>query len=60
MGEPVPVTYENWRPGDQFVYVSDIRKAQRDLDWEPRVGVQEGVRCLYSWIDNNRHLFAHL
>ena len=32
------------RPGDQRIYVSDTRKAQRDLDRSPKVGITEGLR----------------
>ncbi|MCS7283516.1 MAG: GDP-mannose 4,6-dehydratase [Anaerolineae bacterium] len=50
LGRPIPVSYANWRPGDQRVYISDIRKAGRDLDWAPKVGVEEGIRRLYEWV----------
>ncbi|MGD0225696.1 MAG: GDP-mannose 4,6-dehydratase [Terriglobia bacterium] len=33
-----------WRPGDQRIYITDIGKAQRDLDWTPKVAVAEGLR----------------
>jgi len=54
----IDVSYEDWRPGDQLVYVSDIRKAQRDLGWRPEVGVERGVRQLYEWVVANKHLFG--
>ena len=54
---PIPVSYSDWRPGDQRVYVSDIRKAERELGWKPRVGVGEGIRRLYEWVIENRGLF---
>ncbi len=50
LGRPIPVSYGDWRPGDQRVYISDIRKAQRELGWVPRVGVEEGIRRLYKWV----------
>jgi CDP-paratose 2-epimerase len=50
VGHRVEVSYSGWRPGDQRVYVSDIRKARQFLDWEPRVSIGEGVRRLYAWI----------
>ncbi len=53
----IPVAYGPWRPGDQRIYVSDIRKAKRLLGWEPRVGVEEGIRRLYEWVVANRELF---
>ena len=57
-GRPIPVTYGDWRPGDQPVYVSDIRKAERELGWTPRVSMREGVTRLWNWIDANPQLFG--
>lgn len=42
--------FEAWRPGDQRVYVSDIRKAARQLQWEPKVSIDDGVRRLVAWV----------
>jgi CDP-paratose 2-epimerase len=57
LGRSITVSYDDWRPGDQHVYISDIRKAQRDLGWQPHVGVDEGVRRLYEWVISNQGLF---
>jgi len=57
IGHPIPVSYEDWRPGDQPIYISDIHKAEQDLDWRPTIGVEEGVRRLYDWVAANQHLF---
>lgn len=56
-GHPIPVSYGDWRPGDQRIYVSDIRKAQNDLGWSPRISVEEGVTRLYQWVSQNKNLF---
>jgi CDP-paratose 2-epimerase len=56
-GCKVDVKCSDWRPGDQRIYISDIRKAQRDLDWQPKVGVSEGVQRLYDWVVANKELF---
>jgi CDP-paratose 2-epimerase len=54
---PLPVTYEEWRPGDQAVYISDIRKAERDFGWTPKVSWTDGVTVLWQWVDENPALF---
>lgn len=60
VGKPIPVQYSEWRPGDQPIYISDIRKAQRELGWSPKIGVREGIVCLYNWVRDNPDLFAKL
>ncbi|MDI6768482.1 MAG: GDP-mannose 4,6-dehydratase [Anaerolineales bacterium] len=57
LGKPIPVARGDWRPGDQRVYISDIRKAKRELGWKPKVGVEEGVGRLFEWVRGNRDLF---
>jgi CDP-paratose 2-epimerase len=42
-------TFADWREGDQTYYVSDITKAKRDLDWEPRVAFDRGLLDLLKW-----------
>jgi CDP-paratose 2-epimerase len=57
MGRKVDVACADWRPGDQRICIMDTRKAQRDLGWQPKVGVAEGVRTLYEWVVANKELF---
>jgi CDP-paratose 2-epimerase len=49
--------FEDWRPGDQHVFISDIGKAKADFGWEPRVDVDEGVSRLTEWVKHNKSLF---
>jgi CDP-paratose 2-epimerase len=53
----VDVTYDDWRPGDQPVYVSDTSKARRELGWEPRTTAREGIEKLFQWVTENKALF---
>jgi len=46
--------FDAWRPGDQRVYVSDIQKAKKELDWKPAVFKEEGLQRLLSWLKENR------
>jgi CDP-paratose 2-epimerase len=57
LNKEIPVTWGNWRPGDQRIFVADTRKALQQLDWQPKVGVEEGVQKLVDWVLTNRHLF---
>lgn len=56
-GRDVPARYLDWRPGDQPVYVSDIRKAQRVLGWNPRVAVADGLQRLFAWVSRHPDFF---
>jgi len=57
-GGHIPVAWCDWRPGDQRIFVADVRKAERDLGWRPKTSVREGVACLYDWVMGNRDLFG--
>ncbi len=57
LGKSIPVSHGDWRPGDQKVFVADIRKAERELGWKPKVGVEQGVKMLFEWVKKNQNLF---
>ncbi|MEW6092753.1 MAG: GDP-mannose 4,6-dehydratase [Chloroflexota bacterium] len=57
LGRKIPVARGDWRPGDQRVFVADIRKAEQELGWKPKVGVKEGVGRLFEWVRENKNLF---
>lgn len=52
------VPHGPWRPGDQRVFVADIAKARRLLDWAPKVGINDGINQLLGWVRANPGLFA--
>ena len=56
-GRTLQVQYGEWRPGDQPIYVSDIRKAAHELHWSPKVAPQDGVERLWKWVNANLALF---
>lgn len=60
VGHEITVSWEDWRPGDQHVYISDIRKLERELNWTPQISVEEGIRDLYSWVQSNLDLFDEI
>jgi CDP-paratose 2-epimerase len=50
IGHEITVARSDWRPGDQRIFVADIRKAARELDWRPTVDVDTGIERLYKWV----------
>lgn len=52
-GKKPDYSFSAWRPGDQRVYISDIRKAQKELDWSPQVGPEAGVQIMRDWMSDN-------
>jgi CDP-paratose 2-epimerase len=59
-GTKLPVGSSDWRPGDQKVFVSDIRRASAELGWSPKISCTQGLDLLYDWISRNRELFMKL
>lgn len=57
LGKPIDVKRGPWRPGDQPVYVSDIRKIHSELGWAPKHSVESGTRKLFDWVQAHRGLF---
>jgi CDP-paratose 2-epimerase len=52
-GRELPCKRADWRPGDQKVFVSDIRRAGAELGWKPKVSVAQGLDLLYEWVHQN-------
>lgn len=55
-GRPVNPAFSSPRPGDQKVFVADIRKAFGDFGWRPVHGVEDGVHKLNQWVTENLEL----
>lgn len=56
-GRPRNVRFADWRPSDQRVYVSDIRRAKMRLGWESLVSARDGLRMTVEWARRNLELF---
>jgi CDP-paratose 2-epimerase len=53
LGRPMESRFDEWRPGDQKVYISDLSKISRDLGWSPKVDPAAGVGRLVDWLREN-------
>jgi CDP-paratose 2-epimerase len=47
--ERTDISFDEWREGDQKVYVSDISRAKAELDWEPQVDFETGMERFVDW-----------
>ena len=56
-GKRSPVSYRDWRPSDQKVYISDLSHVGAVLHWQPHVAFPEGVGRLVQWVQEHPDLF---
>ncbi len=55
LNKKIPIGHAEPRAGDQPVFVADIRKIERELNWRPKIDPLEGTGMLIDWITANRH-----
>ena len=56
MGKKIDPTFADWRSGDQKVYISDIRKAEKEFSWKPEASFKEGFDLMLEWIRQNEKI----
>jgi len=49
--------FDNWRPGDQPVFVCNIDKAKQEFGWSPKTSLKDGIHLLYEWVVANEAMF---
>jgi CDP-paratose 2-epimerase len=42
--------FDDWRPGDQRVFISDIRQAAADFGWTPQIDPVTGIGQMVGWL----------
>jgi CDP-paratose 2-epimerase len=55
-GTKPKINFDEWRPSDQKVYISDISTAERILGWQAKISPMEGVRRLIKWTQENKNI----
>ncbi|OPY36119.1 MAG: ADP-L-glycero-D-mannoheptose-6-epimerase [Methanoregula sp. PtaU1.Bin051] len=45
-----PVRYHGSTPSDQFGLYADISAIRRDLDWSPKIDLEEGLKRMIAWV----------
>ncbi len=56
-GKKPKVSFADWRPSDQKVYITDTTKLERTLNWKAKTGVKPGIRQLAEWVKDNKSCF---
>jgi len=57
MKTELKISFSEWRPSDQKVYISSIAKIKEELNWQPKVSIETGLRRLINWAKENASLF---
>lgn len=52
-GKRTQIAFDEWREGDQRVYVSEIDRAKQTLDWQPQVSFEDGIKRYLDWYDQD-------
>jgi CDP-paratose 2-epimerase len=55
--KPLNINYEDWRPGDQKIYVSDIQKVNDILGWKPEISPNKGIEMAFKWLSEHKDMF---
>ncbi|MFH0906934.1 MAG: GDP-mannose 4,6-dehydratase [bacterium] len=53
----IEYSFSSWRPGDQPIFVSDIRRIKEHFNWQPETSIEHGVEKLVEWVKENKNLF---
>ncbi|OGE18268.1 hypothetical protein A2769_00045 [Candidatus Daviesbacteria bacterium RIFCSPHIGHO2_01_FULL_37_27] len=56
LGKKISYEFAPKRPGDQDMYVSNIEKCKKFLNWKPKVGIESGLNRLITWVNDNLRL----
>jgi CDP-paratose 2-epimerase len=56
LGHDIPISYSDWRAGDQRYFVADTREIRRTLDLSPEIPWRKGVANLADWLRQARGL----
>ena len=49
----------NWRPGDQKIYISNISKVSKELNWKPEVEISKGLDRVIEWVKLNQKIIQN-
>jgi CDP-paratose 2-epimerase len=56
-GKRIDYERDEFRPGDQLIYVTDHSKLTRHTGWEPKITVRQTLMRIHDWWKRNRDVF---
>ena len=49
-GEKIKIYFDDWRPGDQYIFISDNSRAKQLLNFNPNINSRLGIELIYKWL----------
>ena len=53
-GDDLKLVYKDWRVADHKVYISDITKVSKEVSWQPRIPVIDGLEKTWEWVNSRQ------
>ena len=60
IGHKIKIKFVKDRPGHDFRYALDNRKALRILKWKPKIKLDEGLKNTITWYLNNQKFLKNI
>ncbi|EER94859.1 hypothetical protein BDA96_01G396400 [Sorghum bicolor] len=57
-GKKIPLVFAGRRPGDAEIVYAATAKAEKDLKWKAKYGIEEMCRDLWNWASKNPYGYA--
>lgn len=54
IGKKAKINWQPPQPGDVSITYADISKAKKELDYQPKVNIEDGIQAFVKWFNNNR------
>ncbi|QQR49678.1 SDR family NAD(P)-dependent oxidoreductase [bacterium] len=49
-GDKIQYSFDNWRPGDQLMFISDNTRSEALLGFNPKISCDQGIAKIYEWL----------
>lgn len=60
LNRKIDVKFDDWRPGDQRIFVTDCERAKNDVGWFAKTHPESGIKKLLDWVLDSRETLSNL